>query len=84
MLTWQTVTLDDEEGGRECKTGGEGGPKKVSVLPFISVICGNMCTQQNGTKSLRGVADDPVMPGATKEATLSAECGTRTTIVSLQ
>lgn len=24
------------------------------------------------------------MPGATKEATLSAECGTRTTIVSLQ
>ena len=50
-------------GGRrngECKTGGEGRTKESICSPvFISFICGNMWTQQNGAKSRRGEADEP-------------------------
>lgn len=63
------------------------GRTKASMLFFsffISFISANMWARQNGSKSWRGAADDPAVPEATKEATLSAECGTVTTIVSLQ
>lgn len=80
LLDWNTGWRRWGRRNKECK----GGQKKVSVLCFIIFIMGYMWTQQNGTKSWRGEAGDAAMPWATKAVTLSAECRTTTTIVSLQ
>lgn len=63
----------------------EDGQKKVSVLSFLLVLSVVTCGRSRmALKAGEARQTSRAMPGATKEATLSAECGTRTTIVSLQ
>lgn len=67
-----------ERGVKNAKQEASKDKREASVLPFIGFISSNMWTQRSDS------ADEPAMPEATKEATLSAECGHTTTIVSLQ
>lgn len=89
MLTRSTEALYDEDGGggmENAKTGGERTDKRKYLFSrFLLVLSVVTCGRSRmALKAGEARQTSRAMPGATKEATLSAECGTRTTIVSLQ